>query len=103
MILIHLIEREDWESAREENPLFQKSFIQFGFVHCCLPDQTESVLSQWFAGNNEVIAVEIDSEKLKFPLVFENLEGGNEDFPHIYGPVNIDAIVKSYPVSQQGD
>jgi uncharacterized protein (DUF952 family) len=98
MILIHLINQSEWESFRGDPLLFSKSISQFGFIHCCLPEQVPGVLEKWFHGHNDVIAVEIDSELISTPLVFENLEGGEELFPHIYGLVNRKAVVKWYPV-----
>lgn len=97
MVIIHLIPRTDWERIRGEQKLFSESVALYGFVHCCLPEQVCGVLKQWFAGQKDVVAVEIDSNILISSLVFENLEGGSELFPHIYGLVNMDAIVRWYP------
>jgi uncharacterized protein (DUF952 family) len=98
MIIVHLIPNIDWEIIQGEQLLFGESFIQNGFVHCCLPEQVRGVWRQWFAGQNDVIAVEIDTNLLASPFVLENLEGGSELFPHIYGLVNKDAVVQWYPV-----
>lgn len=98
MIVIHLMRRMDWEKIRGDQKLFSESVIQNGFVHCCFPEQVHGVIKQWFAGLKGVIAVEIDSNLLISPLVLENLEGGSELFPHIYGLVNKDAVVRWYPL-----
>ncbi len=47
--------------------------------------------------------MEIDAEVLHSKLVYENLEAGKELFPHIYGPINLEAIiqVKEFPRSTQ--
>jgi len=105
MIIIHLIPRIDWEKFQGEKALFSESIVEFGFVHCCLPEQVRGVLNQWFAGQNDVIAVEIDTNLLASPHVLENLEGGGELFPHIYGVVNKNAIVRWYPTEniERGD
>ncbi|MBM3136683.1 MAG: DUF952 domain-containing protein [Chloroflexi bacterium] len=99
MIIIHLIPRTEWEKIQDEQALFSSSFIEYGFVHCCLAEQVRGVLNQWFAGQNDVIAVEIDTNLLTSPFVLENLEGGSELFPHIYGLVNKDAAVRWYPAN----
>lgn len=98
MIIVHLINQGEWESSRGEPSLFSTSISQFGFVHCCLPEQVSMVLEKWFTQQDNVIAVEINSDLLDVPLVFENLEGGEEQFPHIYGLVKQNAIVKMYPI-----
>jgi uncharacterized protein (DUF952 family) len=97
MVIIHLILRADWERIRGEPKLFSESVAQNGFVHCCLPEQVRGVLKQWFSSHKDVVAVEIDSNLLTSSLVFENLEGGSDLFPHIYGIVNLDAVIRWYP------
>lgn len=97
MIIIHLLPIMVWEKIQGETMLFSESIIQYGFVHCCLPEQVQGVLRQWFTNQKDVIAVEIDTNLLGSPFVCENLEGGSELFPHIYGLVNKDAVVRSYP------
>lgn len=97
MIVIHLIPHIDWEGIQGEPQLFSESIVQYGFIHCCLPEQMQGVLKHWFTAQKDVIAVEIDANLLISPLVFENLEGGSELFPHIYGLVNRDAVVRWYP------
>jgi uncharacterized protein (DUF952 family) len=98
MIIIHLIPTVDWEKIQGETMLFSESVVQYGFVHCCMPEQVQGVLNQWFANQKDVAAVEIDTNLLVSPFVCENLEGGSELFPHIYGLVNKDAVVRWYPV-----
>ena len=64
-----------------------------GFIHCCLFDQIEDVLKNWFAGKRSLVILEIDVKKMTSPVKYENFEGGLETFPHVYGPINIDAVV----------
>lgn len=93
MIIIHIIEQDKWEVIRHQPVLLGQAFADFGFVHCCFEEQVHQVIQQWFPKENSLLAVEIDTEKLSSPLVLENLEGGEEKFPHIYGPINRDAII----------
>ena len=67
------------------------------FIHCCLPQQVDDVLKNWFPGREDLVFLEIDTDKLASRLVFENLEGGEEKFPHIYGPINPEEIISIYP------
>ncbi len=36
----------------------------------------------------------IDTDKVDAEIIYENLEGGDQLFPHIYGHLNCDAVVK---------
>lgn len=103
MIIIHLTRPADWEFARHQPHPFSDLPGEFGYLHCCLPAQVERVAGTWFAGEDEILALEIDTERLRARVVFENLEGGEEEFPHIYGPLNRDAVVKWYPIKTNSE
>ena len=45
----------------------------------------------------------IDTDKLMEPIVYENLEGGQQLFPHIYGELNCDAVVEVLEFEPQAD
>jgi uncharacterized protein (DUF952 family) len=97
MKIIHIIEASSWQIRNNQSEYFGDSLQTQGFIHCCLPTQVDFVVKTWFAGREDLVLLEIDSEKLTARLVFENLEGGEEKFPHIYGPINKDAIIGWYP------
>lgn len=64
-----------------------------GFIHCSFDRQLDGVIGRYYSGAKSVIVLEIDSERLTAKLVNEPSTGG-EIYPHIYGPINRDAIVK---------
>jgi uncharacterized protein (DUF952 family) len=97
MIIIHIIDVETWERVKDQPKYFGDTLKSQGFIHCCLPGQVDSVLQNWFPERDDLLFLELDSEKLLAKLVFENLEGGEEKFPHIYGPINRNAIIAWYP------
>jgi len=99
LIIIHLVDDQSWEKIKHQPNLLSDAFEEVGFIHCCLPGQVEHVLRQWFPGRKDMLALEIETEQLTSPVVFENLEGGKEVFPHIYGLVNRNAVLKWYPLS----
>jgi uncharacterized protein (DUF952 family) len=48
------------------------------------------------------VLLEIDEAALGAPVRDENLEGGSELFPHVYGALNLDAIVEVSPFAPDG-
>ena len=70
-----------------------ESLAQEGFIHCCTQYQLEGVLERYYQGASGLKQLEIDTEKLVARLVFENTVGGDELFPHVYGKINMDAVV----------
>jgi uncharacterized protein (DUF952 family) len=44
------------------------------------------------------VLLHIDPARLQAPVRYENLEGGRELFPHVYGPVPVSAVVDVTPL-----
>jgi len=61
----------------------------------------DQVLTDWFKDTMDLLILEIDTDALQAELVHENLEGGKELFPHIYGPLNLEAVVTAREVTSQ--
>ncbi len=47
------------------------------------------------------MVLEVDPERLPFAIRVENLEGGSEPFPHMYGALPTEAGVATFPVTVQ--
>lgn len=65
-----------------------------GFIHCCLKDQLAGVLARYYQEVPNLKLLTIDVSSLDAKLVYENTVGGEELFPHVYGPINMSAIVE---------
>jgi uncharacterized protein (DUF952 family) len=50
-----------------------------------------------------VVLLSIDESKLTSPIREENTEGGTELYPHIYGPLNVSAVVSAQPLAPNSD
>jgi len=101
MILVHIVNKQAIKDILESGKIEPSSPGNNLFVHCCLPNQVNGVLEKWFPGENDLYAVEIDTNSLNSKVVFENLEGGEELFPHIYGIVPIKAVKNHYQVKSK--
>lgn len=47
-----------------------------------------------FRGQTGLVLLEIDPNKVRAEIKYENCEGGEENFPHIYGRLNADSVVR---------
>jgi uncharacterized protein (DUF952 family) len=92
MKILHITHRDTWVKAEREGLYSADTLEDIGFIHCCLPEQVEAVLTCWFKDSLDLVMLEIDTDRLRSRLVYENLEGGTDKFPHVYGPINLDAI-----------
>ena len=74
-----------------------------GFIHCSDPQQVIGVANTRFHGRDDLILLHIAASKLFAEGRYETLEGGKELFPHIYGPINLDAVVRATPFPPRPD
>lgn len=91
MLIYHIVLPQDW--AAFDTHLFRaKSLETEGFIHCSFADQLDGVIKRYYKRVRELVILEIDSDKL-MSRVLREPSTNNEIYPHIYGPVNRDAIV----------
>ncbi len=91
MLIYHLVLPEAW--AASEGDLYEHpSLAAEGFIHCSFAEQLNGVIERYYSGAERLIVLEIDSERLTSKLVNERSTGG-EIYPHIYGPINRNAVV----------
>jgi len=97
MHIFHIAERSIWQEAKNGTLYEGDTLAIDGFIHCCSFEQIEDVLLNWFKGKCDLVILEIDPEILLSPIKYENLEGRLEVFPHVYGPINLDAVINENP------
>jgi uncharacterized protein (DUF952 family) len=94
--LFHLVPADEWARAVESGSLTSstrgRTLEQEGFIHCSLAHQVEMVANLVYLGVDGLLLLTIDSDRLQAPLRFDPAACG-EEFPHIYGPLNVDAVV----------
>ena len=93
-IIFHITTREDWNSAEAEGVYRTKTLPAERFIHCSTRDQVIQVANIRFRGQSGLVLLLIDTENVSAEIVYENLEGGQQMFPHIYGELNSDAVVQ---------
>ncbi len=93
MIIYHIILPEVWSKFKDKDFYEAESLQTEGFIHCSFAEQIETVLNRYYKDTERVFLLEIETEKLTSPLINEPSTGG-EIYPHIYGKINAEAIVK---------
>lgn len=92
-IIFHIARSEAWAS-RAGGSYRPEMYAVDGFVHCSTRDQVVKVADTRFRGQKGLVLLCIDTDKVTAEIRYENLEGGRELFPHIYGEINADAVVQ---------
>lgn len=91
--IFHFITKPRFEDAIVDHEFKVPSLQSEGFIHCSLAEQVVRIANGILPGRDDMILLEIDDTKVIPEIVYENLEGGEQLFPHIYGPLNDDAII----------
>ncbi len=102
-IILHVAERDQWDKARASGSYRADSLDSQGYIHGSQPDQLVRVANLLFRGRTDLVLLCIDRSKVAPEIRDENLEGGHELFPHIYGPLNIDAVTEVFDFQPQAD
>jgi len=97
--IYHLAEPADWEQAQRDGAYTRStrgvSLEEEGFIHASTAEQWPVVRRRFYGDVTEpLVLLEIDESRLGSPVVTEvgNPETG-EQFPHVYGPIEVDAVV----------
>lgn len=101
--IFHIVKSSDWEKAKKDGVYKAASLEKDGFIHCSLAQQIPPVANYNFKGQQGLVLLEIAEEKLKHEVRFEDLYASDEDYPHIYGPLNIDAVLQVIPFPPNAD
>ncbi|HSV85309.1 MAG TPA: DUF952 domain-containing protein, partial [Levilinea sp.] len=89
--------------AQNQGSYQADSLTEEGFIHCSTRSQLLTVVNAFFSGRQGLALLAIDVDKLAPALVWENLEGGRELYPHLYGPLNLDAVLQVLPFQPEPD
>jgi uncharacterized protein (DUF952 family) len=96
-IIYHITTDASWNYAREIGSYTVSSLKDEGFIHCSQQNQLADVKRRYYEGRNDLLLLYIDSDKLKSPVIFEWSPSVQDTFPHVYGPINIDAVIEVKP------
>lgn len=93
-VIYHITKVSTWDEAKAKGYYDYCALKSDGFIHCSTLEQTLPTANRFFKGQSDLIVLEIDPEKVKAKVIFEQADDIGEDFPHIYGELNIDAVIK---------
>jgi uncharacterized protein (DUF952 family) len=100
-IIYHITTRQEWEAAQALRSYKATSLHTEGFIHCSEHQQVDGVLRRYFKEQRDLLLLMIDTDKLTSELKYEMAPVINEMFPHVYGPINFDAVIEIRPVNPE--
>jgi len=102
-VIYHITSRTAWEEARRRGQYRAPSLKSEGFIHCSTRKQVLGVANDFYRGQSDLLLLCIDERGLRAELRWEapahpeplKDSGASSDslFPHLYGMLNLDAVV----------
>jgi uncharacterized protein (DUF952 family)/uncharacterized glyoxalase superfamily protein PhnB len=107
-ILFHIARRGDWEAAQRVGAYristLDRTLEQEGFIHLSFARQVRGVADRFYGDvDDELALLSIDPAKLTAPIVTEAAAGTDEEFPHLYGELAVDAVRRVTAYRRGGD
>lgn len=98
--LYHALRLEDWRNPVSEQPqggppYRASSLDREGFIHLSTREQIQKSVQLYFRAQDPLLLLTIDPKRCEAPLKWEKSRD-DLPFPHLYGPLNLDAIVKCH-------
>jgi uncharacterized protein (DUF952 family) len=97
-VILHITTAAAWTDALAKGRYDADSLATEGFIHCSVPAQLGWVLDRHFKERSGLIVLHIDVAKIPAEIRYENLEGGTQLFPHVYGSIPCAAVVNVMPL-----
>lgn len=103
-IIYHLLPRSVWEQQPAGAPYCSDTLLAEGFTHCTYePEMLLRVANRFYSPRpGDFVVLCIDESRVAAEVRWEPADG--HFFPHIYGPLNLDAVVgvAAMPRAQDG-
>lgn len=93
-MIYHVVTNTNWQKALLQGFYAADSLAAEGFIHCSKQEQVKGVLERYYAGQFDLLLLHIDETKLTAILKYELAPSVNEVFPHIFGPLNLGAVIE---------
>ena len=96
--LYKIMSRQEWETAQAQG-IYEGSEVdrRDGFIHLSAAHQVRATAQKHFSGQADLVLVSVREESVGLGLKWEASRGGDL-FPHIYGPLQLDAIGDAVPL-----
>jgi uncharacterized protein (DUF952 family) len=95
-VLVHLCPTDDWSAAQDIGELRPESLAGVGFIHLSTPQQVHLPANRLYRGREDLVLLHIDPTHLASPIRWELGVATDPEsmvFPHLYGPLPIDAVI----------
>ena len=98
-LIYHITTAAEWAQAQRDGQYtkstLDRTLAEEGFIHASQAAQVARVANAFYQGVPDLVLLTIDTERVGSPIRYELVPGQDLPYPHIYGPLNIDAVVEA--------
>jgi uncharacterized protein (DUF952 family) len=103
--IFHIALESDWRSAQRTGEYttstLGRTLAEEGFIHAFREDQVKAVHDAFYSKvRRPLVRLDIDTDRLRSEWREDPV--GDDSYPHIYGPLNVDAVVAASPWHRSG-
>jgi uncharacterized protein (DUF952 family) len=96
-LIYHITTASEWERALRDGQYAMstrgRTLAEEGFIHASTAEQVAPVANMFYQGAGGLVVLVIDADRVQPGVRYEQVPGFGQPFPHIYGPLNTDAVV----------
>ncbi len=103
--IYHITSAASWSAAQGAGVYAADSLASDGFIHCSRENQIIRVANSYYSGQPGLVILRIDLTLLTAAVKWEpGTDKSDEVFPHLYGPLNLEAVtgVFDFPPGDDG-
>ncbi|MEA3185208.1 MAG: hypothetical protein QOJ74_1685 [Ilumatobacteraceae bacterium] len=102
-MIFHITDTTTWAASQRQGAHTGSTrgidLAEEGYIHCGTAQQWPGVVARYYGDATDLLLLHIDEQALTSPLVYEQLPGAAEPFPHVYGAINLDAVIDVQPLA----
>ena len=92
-IILHICQKKDWQAAQDAGIYSPPSIGTEGFIHFSTSGQVAKVVNFLYKNLPDLILLHTKIDKIIPEVKWEDV--GGDVFPHVYGPLNLEAVMEA--------
>lgn len=101
-IIYHIVDKKAWKDNARSGAYKPDSVDTEGFIHCSTASQLLETANRFFKGKSGLLLVLISTGQVRSEIKYEQ-SADHGIFPHIYGPLNLDAVLDTISLIPEPD